>query len=123
MFHRRFSDAAVFRLNGFSSAYALVDCDCIGPAQVYEDQIENMEIFIVNDGNQTIATRAFSIQNYNQEWGSLSLFFQIREEGHDGFQIQLSDFDAIPEKASILVEVFMTSGKKYSAVTKEIVFI
>ncbi len=113
---------AYFKASGFSSANAL-SCDCIGPDYIYEDDIDFIDIYRIIGEESALVTSAFSIQNYSGEWTSLYEFFQIRDEWHDGFQIQLTDFEAVPDTSKFLIEVIMTSGNKFSATTKEITFI
>lgn len=116
------SEAINFRLYGFNSASAF-SCDCIGPEYVYPDKMEGIEIFVISEGREELKTSAFSIQNYQGDWLSLPEYFQIKEDWQDSFQIQLTNYEAIPDRASLKIEVVMTSGKNFTASTKTFTFI
>src|SRR3989339_658107 len=47
---------------------------------------------------------------------------EIREEWHDGFQLDLLDYKTIPDNAVFIAEAFLESGLMFTAETPEIYF-
>ena len=108
---------------GFNSAMAL-SCDCEGDEYIYPDPIDFMEIFVTNqtDGQTIDVSDHFQIYGYTGELMTLDDFFAQRERWHDGFQIELVNYDSVPESAIFKAEVFLESGKSFVGQTNIVNF-
>lgn len=106
---------------GFKTAFAL---SCDGDTYLYPDPIKTLEIYAVdpNNSERINATRWFSIYGYNSDLLGLEEFMKIREAWHDGFQLELSDFQLVPDKVIFEAVVQLESGITFTGQTKLIHF-
>ena len=108
--------------SGFSSAMAL---ECTSTTYLYPDPLDIIEIYVVDTKTQVKqnVSRCFGIYGYGGN-GTMTLeeFFEIREEWHDGFQLDLLDYKTIPDNAVFIAEAFLESGLMFTAETPEIHF-
>ncbi len=100
---------------GFNSALAFSDCNCPGDEFVYPDPIDSFNIYIINlETEQKVdITQNFRIYSYSNELITLSEFFEQRENWHDGFQIELVEYDSMPNSGIFEVEVFLESVQPF----------
>ncbi|PKP11041.1 MAG: hypothetical protein CVU09_04490 [Bacteroidetes bacterium HGW-Bacteroidetes-4] len=105
----------------FKSAYAF---SCEEDTYLYPDPIKNLEIYAINpDHSEKInATSWFSIYGYNSDLLGLEEFMKIRELWHDGFQIELSDYQSVPSDVVFEAEVQLESGTTFTNQTTLIHF-
>jgi hypothetical protein len=103
------------------SAYAF---SCEEDTYLYPDPINTLEIYAVNPDNseRMNATSWFSIYGYNSDLLGLDEFMKIREVWHDGFQIELSDFQSVPDDVIFEAVVQLESGTTFTNRTKLIHF-
>lgn len=101
---------------GFNSALAFSDCDCVEDEFIYPDPINNFNIYMLDTQTEqrTDITQNFRIYSYSNELIPLNEFFEQRENWHDGFQIELVEYDSMPNSGVFEVEVFLDSGKTFS---------
>ena len=104
---------------------ALWACSCVEDEFQYPDPIDRMEVFVSNVQTlETVeVTSSFSIYEYSkEELISLEEFFNNRENWHDGFQFELTEFDLIPNSAIFTVDTYLKSGVKFTKKTEQINF-
>jgi len=109
-------------LSIFKSAMAL---SCVDDTYLFPDPIKNIELFITDKLNdeELNATELFKIKDYNQELVSLEDFFIIRDEWHDGFEFELTEYQNLPDSATFKVEVYLESGIIFTEETETVYFI
>ena len=112
------------RLFGFTSAYAMSGCDCPVDEYINLDPIVSIKINVTNLENQEIidVTDNFTTYNYNGEQLTINELFEIREEWHDGFQMDMSKYDNIPDSSLFTVIILLESGIELIEDTQEITF-
>jgi hypothetical protein len=105
----------------FNTAFAF---SCEGDTYLYPDPIQTLEIYALEPNNpeKINATSWFSISGYNSDLMGLEEFMQIREEWHDGFQIELSDYQWVPNEVVFEAKVQLESGITFTGQTKLIHF-
>jgi len=113
----------IFSDLGFTSAMAF-SCDCETDKYIYPDPIDYMNIYIIDTQTEQKIdiTDKFKIYFYSNELISLNEFFEQRENWHDGFQIELVEFESIPNSVIFIAEIFLESGKTFSNQTEIINF-
>lgn len=106
---------------GFASAMA---CDCRENEYINVDDIDTIEITVLNTENQveSIVTDNFTTIGYDGLPIKISALFENRADWQDGFQLDLQDFDMIPNTAIFKVNVFLASGAVLSEQTAIINF-
>lgn len=106
---------------GFTSAMA---CSCAEDKYIYPDPISYINIYIIDTQTdlKIDVTNNFKIYSYSDELISLSDFFEKREIWHDGFQIELIEYDTMPNSVIFIAEVFLESGKTFSNQTEIVKF-
>ncbi|WP_400078198.1 hypothetical protein [Winogradskyella sp. R77965] len=109
---------------GFASAYAFSDCNCPSDEYINLDPIESIEITVLNIENQeiTIITDNFTTYGYNGEELTISELFEIRADWHDGFQVDMTAYDNVPNSAIFTVKIFLESGTELIEQTQSINF-
>jgi hypothetical protein len=109
---------------GFISAYAFSDCDCAIDEYINLDPILSIKINVTDLENQEIidVTDNFTTYNYNGEQVTISELFEIREDWHDGFQVDMLEYDNIPDSALFTVIILLESGTELIKQTQEITF-
>ena len=109
---------------GFTSAYAMSGCDCPADEYINSDPIVSIKINVTNLENQEIidVTDNFTTYNYNGEQLTINELFEIREEWHDGFQVDMSEYDNIPDSSVFTVIILLESGTELIEQTQEITF-
>ncbi|MDG1778636.1 MAG: hypothetical protein P8H23_04740 [Flavobacteriaceae bacterium] len=109
---------------GFTSAYAMSDCDCPMDEYINIDPIVSLKINVTNLENQEIidVTDNFTTYHYNGEQLTISELFKIREDWHDGFQLDMSEYGNIPDLSLFTVIVHLETGTELIAQTQEITF-
>jgi len=109
---------------GFTSAYAMSSCDCPADEYINSDPIVSIKINVTNLENQEIidVTDNFTTYNYNGEQLTINELFEIREEWHDGFQVDMSEYDNIPDSSVFTVIILLESGTELIKQTQEITF-
>ncbi len=105
----------------FKTAFAL---SCDGDTYLYPDPIKTLEIYALdpNNSERINASSWFSIHGYNSNLLGLEEFMQIREEWHDGFQLELSDYSLVPNDVVFEAVVQLESGITFTGQTKLIHF-
>lgn len=53
---------------------------------------------------------------------TINELFEIREEWHDGFQVDMSEYDNIPDSSVFTVIILLESGTELIEQTQEITF-
>ena len=98
---------------------------CVDDTYLFPDPIKNIELFITDKLNdeELNATELFKIKDYNQELVSLEDFFIIRDEWHDGFEFELTEYQNLPDSATFKVEVYLESGIIFTEETETVYFI
>ena len=106
---------------GFASAYA---CSCPPDEYINVDPIEFIEIRVTDTQSQEITdvTTNFSIYDYNGEQVTISVFFENRADWHDGFQLDMTEYDNIPDNSIFEVKIILESGTELIKQTQEINF-
>ena len=114
---------SISNFSGFGVAQAFAPCDCEGGGYTYPDALTNMELFVMNtETDEKInATSWFGIYE-SDELIPFDEFFKQREYWYDGFQVELVDFDSIPNSAIFVVEAHLESGLMFMKETKVINF-
>lgn len=109
---------------GFTSAYAMSDCDCPEDKYINIDPIASIKINVTNlETQETIdVTDNFTTNNYNGEPVTINKFLEIRENWHDGFQVDMSEYDNIPNNSQFKIIVSLESGAELVEQTQEITF-
>ncbi|OBQ55959.1 hypothetical protein JJL45_05940 [Tamlana sp. s12] len=109
---------------GFTSAFAMSDCDCPMDEYITLDPISSIKINVVNLETQEITdvTDNFTTYNYNGEQLTISELFEIREDWMDGFQVDMSEYDNIPDRSLFTVIISLESGAEIVNQTQEITF-
>ena len=106
---------------GFASAYA---CSCPPDKYINLDPIESIEIRVTDTQSQEImdVTTNFSTYDYNGEQITISDFFENRADWHDGFQLDMTEYDNIPNTSIFEVKIILESGTELIEQTQEINF-
>lgn len=106
---------------GFASVYA---CSCVPNEYINVDPIEFIEIQVTDTLSQEITdvTANFSTYDYNGEQITISDFFENRADWHDGFQLDLTEYDNIPDTSIFVVKIILESGNELIEQTQEINF-
>ena len=109
---------------GFASAYAIYSCDCLPDEYINVDPIHTIEITVTNTENQEVTdvTDNFSTYRYNGERLTISELFENRDDFHNGFQIDMTEYDNIPNSSIFTVKIFLESGTELIEQTQEINF-
>ena len=109
---------------GFTSAYAISDCDCPTDEYINLDPIVSIKINVTNLENQEIidVTDNFTTYDYNGEQITIGELFENRADWHDGFQIDMTEFDNIPDSSIFTVKIILESGIELIEQTQEINF-
>lgn len=109
---------------GFTSAYAMSECDCPMDEYINLDPLASIKINVINLETQEITdvTDNFTTYNYNGEQMTISELFEIRDEWHDGFQLDMSEYDNIPDSSLFSVIISLESGAELIKQTQEITF-
>ena len=99
-------------------------CDCPADEYINSDPIVSIKINVTNLENQEIidVTDNFTTYNYNGEQLTINELFEIREEWHDGFQVDMSEYDNIPDSSVFTVIILLESGTELIEPTQEITF-
>ena len=106
---------------GFASAYA---CSCVPDEYINVDPIEFIEIRVTDTQSQeiTTVTANFATYDYNGEQITISELFQNRADWHDGFQLDMIEYDNIPDTSIFEVKIILESGTELVEQTQEINF-
>lgn len=106
---------------GFASAYA---CSCVPDEYINVDPIESIEIRVTDTQSLEITdvTTNFSTYDYNGEQIIISDFFENRANWNDGFQLDMTEYDNIPDSSIFEVKVILESGTELIEQTQEINF-
>ncbi len=106
---------------GFASAYA---CSCPVDEYINIDPIDAIKISVINVENQEIidVTDNFTTYGYNGEQLTIRELFENKADWHDGFQIDMTDYDNIPNSSIFAVKIFLESGTELTEQTQEINF-
>ena len=106
---------------GFASAYA---CSCVPDEYINVDPIEFIEIRVTDTQSQeiTTVTANFATYDYNGEQITISDFFENRADWHDGFQLDMTEYDNIPNTSIFEVKIILESGTELIEQTQEINF-
>lgn len=106
---------------GFASAYA---CSCPPDEYINVDPIEFIEIRVTDTQSQEITdvTSNFTTYNYNGEQITISELFENRADWHDGFQLDMMEYDNIPDSSIFTVKIILKSGIELIKQTQEIDF-
>jgi hypothetical protein len=106
---------------GFASAYA---CSCVPDEYINVDPINSILITVTDSRNQetTEITNNFSTYDYNGEKITISQLFEIRADWHDGFQLDMTEYDDIPDSSIFTVKIILQSGIELLEQTQEINF-
>ena len=105
---------------GFAQAFS---CSCDGDEYGYPDPLSTMDLFVINTKTEERinVTSWFGVYGYD---GILPFdeFFKQREDWHDGFQVELVEFDSIPNSAIFVVEAHLESGLIFTKETSVVNF-
>ena len=106
---------------GFASAYA---CSCVPDEYINVDPIEFIEIRVTDTQSQeiTTVTANFATYDYNGEQITISELFENRADWHDGFQLDMIEYDNIPDTSIFEVKIILESGTELIEQTQEINF-
>ena len=106
---------------GFTSAYA---CSCPPNEYINVDPITSIEIIVTNSENQEVTdvTDNFTTYGYDGEQLTIKELFKNRAEWHDGFQIDMTEYDNVPNSSIFIVKIFLESGIELIEQTQEINF-
>jgi len=109
------------RYFGFASAYA---CDCPHDKYINLDPIDSILITVTDTQTQetTDVTNNFTAYAYNGEQVTISELFENLSDWHDGFQIDMTDYENIPDSSIFNVKVILESGTELDEQTQEINF-
>lgn len=120
------NSSEIFRSFGFSSANA---CSCPKDEFQVLDPVTSVDIY-VTDVKNSIESKVNSLFNVitsdieGAQSASLEDFFDIRNAlMSEFFQVQLVEFNTLPDVVFFRVDVFLESGRKFSEVTDEVLFI
>jgi len=116
-----FKSGLNFNSFGFASAYA---CSCVPDKYIVVDQIDSILIEVTNTQTQEISdvTENFTTKSYNGEEITISELFENRADWHDGFQVDLTKYDNIPDASIFKVVITLESGTELIEETQEINF-
>lgn len=116
-----FKSGLNFKSFGFTSAYA---CSCAPDKYINVDPIDSIIIEVTNTQTQEITdiTENFTTKGYNGEQITISELFKNKAEWHDGFQVDLSKYDNIPDTSIFKVIISLKSGTELIEETEEINF-
>lgn len=108
----------------FGTALAF-SCDCEGDTFLYPDPLAKLIIYALDPISleRTVITERFKIQSYDDSFVSIDVFFEQRQEWHDGFRLTLVDYNELPNKVIFVAEVFLESGKSFINQTSVISFV
>jgi hypothetical protein len=108
---------------GFASAYAL-SCDCEPDEYINIDPIDFISITVIDTQSQEITnvTDNFYTYDYDGEQITISELFQNRADWHDGFQLDMIEYDNIPDTSIFEVKIILESGTELIEQTQEINF-
>lgn len=106
---------------GFASAYA---CDCPHDEYINLDPIDSILITVTDTQTQetTDVTNNFTTYAYNGEQVTISELFENLSDWHDGFQIDMTEYENIPDSSIFNVKVILESGTELDEQTQEINF-
>ena len=106
---------------GFAYAYS---CDCVPNEYINTDPITTIEILVTNSENQEVTnvTDNFSTYGYNGEQLTISELFENREDWHDGFQMDMTEYSNIPNLSVFTVKILLESGTELIEQTQEVNF-
>ena len=106
---------------GFASAYA---CSCVPDEYINVDPIEFIEIRVTDTQSQeiTTVTANFATYDYNGEQITISELFENRADWPDGFQLDMIEYDNIPDTSIFEVKIILESGTELVEQTQEINF-
>lgn len=106
---------------GFASAYA---CSCPYDEFINVDPFKGITIMATDTQTQEVTdvTNNFTTYNYDGEQVTISELFKIRADWHDGFQLDLTTYDNIPDSSIFTVKIILESGLELFDQTIEINF-
>lgn len=106
---------------GFASAYA---CSCVPDEYINIDPIKFIEIRVTDIQSQEITdvTANFSTYDYNGDQITISDLFENRADWHDGFQLDMTEYENIPDTSVFEVKIILESGIELIEQTQEINF-
>ena len=106
---------------GFTPAYA---CSCPYDEYINVDPITSIKITVTNSENQEVidVTDNFLTYAYDGEQLTISELFENRADWHDGFQMDMMEYDNIPNSSIFTVTIFLESGVELMERTQEIKF-
>jgi len=106
---------------GFASAYA---CSCPDDEYINVDPIDSIRILVTNTENQieVIVTDNFTTYGYDGKKITIRELFEIKAEWHDGFQLDLTDYENIPDSSIFTVKIYLDSGIELTKQTEQINF-
>ncbi len=109
---------------GFTAAYAMSDCNCPSDEYINTDPIKSIKITVTNTQSNEVTnvTDNFTTYDYNGEQITISELFKIRADWHDGFQIDMTQYNNIPDSAIFQVNIILNSGTELIEKTQEINF-
>lgn len=112
-----------FRAFGFASAYAL-SCDCDPDIFINVDPIESILITVVDTETKEIRniTNNFTTYSFNYKELTIRELFEVKPDWHDGFQLDLTKYDNIPDASIFIVKIILQSGIELVEQTQEINF-
>lgn len=106
---------------GFTPAYA---CSCVPDEYINFDPIETIEIRVTDTQSLEISdvTANFTTNDYNGEQITISELFENRADWHDGFRLDMTEYDNIPNTSIFEVKIILNSGTELIEQTQEINF-
>lgn len=109
---------------GITSAYAFQPCDCPSDRYINVDPIISIKIYVTNLENQEIidVTDNFTTLDYSAERVTIAELLKIRQDWHDGFQMEMTEYGNIPDSSMFTVIVSLESGTELTKQTQEITF-
>lgn len=104
-------------------SYAL-SCDCVPDEYIEADPINALEITVTNTEGQvqTVVTDSFTTYGYSGERMTIDELLDERAEWHDGFQLDLTQYEGVPNASIFTVKVILESGAELTAQTGKIFF-
>jgi len=108
---------------GYTSTYAS-SCDCLPDEYINIDPIDSITIVVTNaESKETIdVTNNFTTYGYDGEELTISKLFKNRADWHDGFQVDMTEYDNIPDISIFTVKIILDSGTEIIKQTQEINF-
>ena len=106
---------------GFVSAYA---CSCVPDEYIIVDPIESIVVTVTDTQFQDVidVTANFTTYGFNGEQITISELFENRADWHDGFQLDMTEYDNIPDASIFEVKIILASGTELIEQTQEINF-